>query len=190
MQAIYNSDYIQRADFPQQLREGEIEFAELNLIQRMMLMTDGTLTKMLETYAQEYIDVVKLTEKEVRVSADIPEMWIRAGRAVVDRRILLQGRTSHRNWLYAESIIVPSRLDEEFQYHLLASRTPIGKLWMKHKLETFKERVCFWREEAGDVAFHFDMRPSDTLLARTYLVYSDGKPTMRITEKFPERFFC
>lgn len=189
MNAIYNPDYIQRADFPQLLRQGEIEFAELSLIQRIMLMTDGTLTKMLETYTQEYIDVIKLSEKESILAEDIPSMWIMAGRSVVDRKILLQGCTTRRNWLYAESIVIPDRLDEEFQYHLLASRTPIGKLWVKHKLETFKERINYWREPAGDLAFHFDLNRTDSLLARTYLVYSNGKPTMMITEKFPEKLF-
>lgn len=190
MMAIYNPDYIQRADFPTLLRQGEIEFSELSMIQRIMLMTDGTLTKMLETYTQEYIDVVKLAENEVTLAEDIPSMWVRAGRKVVDRKILLQGCTTRRNWLYAESIVIPDRLDEEFQYHLLASHTPIGKLWVKHKLETFKERVRYWRESADDLAFHFDLQRHDTLLARTYLVYSNSKPTMMITEKFPEKRFC
>ncbi len=182
-------DYMEKGDFPRMLREGQIDFAELSLLQRMLMMTDGTLTKMLETYTQEYLDVVKLSEEAVTLTSDIPHMKLFAGDEVSQRKILLKGRTTRRNWLYAESIIVPERLPAEFQRQLVETRTPIGKLWKRYKLETFKEPICYCRESAENVFFYFDLHHTDPVLSRTYVAHSGGKPIMMITEKFPERYF-
>ena len=183
------SNYTIEADFPRRLRNGSIEFADLSIMQRVLLMTDGTLTKMLEVYAQEHLQVVKLREVEHPLADDIPAMWVRAGEAAIHRTILLSGQNTQRNWLYAESIILPDRLDLQFRYRLLSTRVPIGRLWSEHKLETFKETIRFCREEAGEIADHFDIAPQDTLLSRTYLVNTNYRPTMMITEKFPEALF-
>lgn len=182
-------NYMTIGDFPRMLREGQIDFAELSLLQRMLMMTDGTLTKMLETYTQEYLDVVKLSEEKVTLTHDIVPMRLFAGDEVSERKILLKGRSSRRNWLYAESIIVPERLPAEFQRQLVETRLPIGKLWKKYKLETFKEILCYCRESAENVFFYFDLHHTDPVLSRTYVAHSGGKPIMLITEKFPERYF-
>ena len=87
-------DYMEKGDFPRMLREGQIDFSELSLLQRMLMMTDGTLTKMLETYTQEYLDVVKLSEEVVPLTGDIPHMNLFAGDEVSQRKILLKGRTT------------------------------------------------------------------------------------------------
>lgn len=190
MQALIQPhEYMEKGDFPRMLREGQIDFSELSLLQRMLMMTDGTLTKMLETYAQEHLDVVKLYEEDIILAHNIDAMHLVAGDKVSKRNILLKGRTSRRNWLYAESIIVHERLPEAFQEELLLSRVPIGKLWKKYKLETYKEPLTYCRESAENVFFYFDLHRTDPVLSRTYVAHSGNKPIMMITEKFPERYF-
>jgi len=108
---------------------------------------------------------------------------------VLERQILLCGKTSRRNWLYADSIIVLERVEERFREKLIKSHTPIGKLWVEHKTETFKEIVTYAREQAGDLSDYFDIKREDKLLSRTYRVFSHQKPVMMITEKFPESYF-
>ncbi len=66
----------------------------------------------------------------------------------------------------------------------------MGKLWKIHKIETYKEIISSFREPAGSaVAACFGISARDTLLCRTYRVFSNRKPIMIITEKFPEFFF-
>jgi chorismate-pyruvate lyase len=107
----------------------------------------------------------------------------------MERQILLQGKTSLRNWLYADSIIVLERVEERFREKLIKSHIPIGKLWREHKTETFKEIVIYALEQAGDLSDYFDIKREDKLLRRTYRVFSDRQPVMMITEKFPENSF-
>ncbi len=166
-----------------------IHLSELNILQRIFLTTDGTLTEMLELYLSEYLHAVKLSESKEAVISDILPLDIRSGRTVIERKILLQGRTSMRNWLYAESLIVPDRLGTRFRDELITSEKPIGKLWRKYKIETFKEIVCYFCEPTGYLSDYFDIKREDCLLCRTYRVSSKGKPIMMITEKFPKTYF-
>lgn len=178
-----------RPDLQQSLQRSHIDPALLSTFQRILLTTDGTLTDILEAYLFEQIRVTKLSEELTITTGDIPLLDLEQGTEIIDRRILLQGRISHRNFIYAESIIVPDRLDELFRNELLKTRLPIGKIWLEHKVETFKEIVRSGREPAHQLATHFDINPDDYLLFRSYRVISQRKATMLITEKFPERYF-
>jgi chorismate-pyruvate lyase len=166
------------------------DFSGLSLLQKMFLLTDGTLTKIIEAYAVERLQVVKLAERMAALAHDMPPLQISIGQEVIERKILLQGIVSRRNWLYAESLIIPDRLDPHFKDRLLHSREPIGKLWIEHKTETFREVLASFREPAGEVAAYFTMPPAEHLLCRSYRVFSNRKPVMLITEKFPESYFA
>ncbi len=182
-------DQTLRPDLRQSLTRSHINPATLSPFQRILLTTDGTVTDILEAYLFEQIQVVKLAEALHPTPQAIPELELVAGTEVIDRQILLKGKISQRHFIYAESIIVPSRLDEHFRHELLKTRTPIGKIWLDQKVETFKEIIISGREPAQHLAAHFDITPEDVLLFRTYRVISNRQATMLITEKFPERYF-
>ncbi|NJP04550.1 MAG: DUF98 domain-containing protein [Chloroflexaceae bacterium] len=166
-----------------------LQFAELSVFQRVLLITDGTLTHILEAYVGEKIRVLKLSETTRPVWSEIADLDLRPGSDVIERKILLQGSVSHRNWLYAESFIVPERLDPIFQEQLTNSRQPIGKLWTEHKVETFKEIITTYQEPAGHLSDAFAIHPHALLLCRTYRVLSNRQPVMLITEKFPASYY-
>jgi len=166
-----------------------LEPVELSSFQRILLVADGTLTKILEAHLTEQLMVVKLSEEIIPITTAILPLEIEAGCEVIKRNILLQGQISQRNWLYAESIIVIERLEEKFRDKLIKSHIPIGKLWLEHKAETFKEIIVTAREPANDLAQYFDISREDKMLYRTYRVFSRQKPVMMITEKFPESYF-
>jgi chorismate-pyruvate lyase len=186
---LQEQDPLMREDLQQSLTRSHIDPSALSTFQRILLTTDGTVTHMLEAYLYEQIQVVKLSEKLVSLSQDIPLMDLAKGTEVIFRRILLRGRISRRNFIYAESIIAPERLDESFRDELLKTKTPIGKLWFEKRIETFKEIVDSGKEPAKVLANYFGIQPEEDMLFRTYLVLSNRKPTMMITEKFPESYF-
>ncbi|MBE9562231.1 MAG: chorismate lyase [Proteobacteria bacterium] len=171
------------------LTHSQLEPVELTSFQRILLVADGTLTKILEAHLTEALEVVKLSEKIITTTKDILPLEIKAGCEVIKRNILLQGQITQRNWLYAESIIVIERLDKNFRDKLISSDIPIGKLWSEHKIETFKEVIVSAREPAGNLAKHFEIARTEKLLYRTYRVFSKQQPVMMITEKFPESYF-
>ena len=169
--------------------QSPIDLSTLNPLQRIILVYNGTLTRLLETFLNEQLTVVKLHETLEPISEPIPYLDLHAHQEVINRKICLQGQTSGTNWLYAESIIVPEHLPPLFRQDLLESQIPIGKLWCKHRIETYKELLPPFAEPAEELAEHFHVGTDHLLLGRTYRVYSNQKPIMMLTEKFPAHYF-
>lgn len=165
----------------------------LSRFQRILMVTDGTVTELLEQYLSEKIKVSKLSEKiESNFEKLIPSHKAHltfGSLPVLSRSILLEGQTTKQNWIYAESSILLDNLNLGFRSDLLASREPIGRLWEKYQYETFKTILDFEKREAGELAEHFAVPASSILISRTYEVSSNKKPIMVITEIFPESFF-
>ncbi len=165
----------------------------LSRFQRLLLVTDGTVTEMLEQHLEEKIKVLKLYEKiEDHVGQVIPNhrsFLDHNNVPVLKREVLLQGQSTLNNWVYAESTILLNHLNQGFRTDLLASREPIGRLWEKYRIETFKSILDFAQRQAGALAEHFGIRPQDHIISRTYSVYSGGKLIMLISETFPVSFF-
>ncbi|MEH2123777.1 chorismate--pyruvate lyase family protein [Nostoc sp.] len=172
----------------QSLVKRHIEPLKLSSFQRILLTTDGTLTEILEAYLLEKIQLVKLSEKLV-ITKSIPALGLDIDTQVIERKILLQGKISLNNFIYAESLIVPERLDTKLKDRLIKSQEPMGRVWLEHKLETFKEIIDSAIETAEDLSEFFNIAREDKMLSRTYRVISNKKPIVMITEKFPESYF-
>lgn len=180
---------ILRSDLQESLNRSHIDPVALSTFQRILLTTDGTVTDMLEAYLCEPIQLVKLSEKLMKTSSYIQPMEIEEGTEFIERKILLRGRISRKNYIYAESIIVLNRLEENFRNELINTKTPIGKLWFEKKVETFKEIIDSGKYPARDFSQYFNIEPEENLFFRTYCVRSNQKYTMMITEKFPKSYF-
>jgi chorismate-pyruvate lyase len=167
--------------------------ADLSRFQRLLLITDGTVTNLLEQYLNEAIIVKKLYEKVEYDIHQLPlahEDFIHAEQMpVVKRKVLLEGQATNQHWIYAESSILLNNLPQHFRTELLLSEQPIGKLWEKYKTETYKVILHSERINANHLARYFDIEENDVLLSRTYGVYSNKKLTIVITESFPSSFF-
>jgi len=166
---------------------------DLSNFQRLLLITDGTVTELLEQYLQESIKVYKLYEKIEHNYTQLHsnhEAFINSDQMpILKREVLLQGQTSAKNWVYAESSILLNHLPQNFRTDLLTSQQPIGKLWAKYRTETYKALFCSQKKSANHLAKHFNISIKDIVILRTYGVYSNQRLTMVITEIFPEKFF-
>ena len=178
-----------RDDLSLSLDRSHIEPSTLSRFQRVLLTTDGTVTDMLEAYLFEQMQLVKLSEKLIAIDEDILPMELSKGTEVVERKILLQGKISRRNYIYAESILALERLEEKFRKELLETKTPIGKIWLEQKVETFKEIVATGNKPVGELSKYFPVEPESNMLFRTYCVFTNRKSTMMITERFPDSYF-
>ena len=181
--------HIMRDDLQESLTRSHIDPTHLSTFQRILLTTDGTVTDMLEAYLFEQMRIIKLSERILPLPSDNPYMSLKAGTEIINREILLQGKISRKNFIYAESVIVPSRLTPQFQNALIETKTPIGKIWIEQRVETFKEIKDSALEMAQDLSGYFLISPSDKLLSRTYCVYTNEQAVMMITEKFPTSYF-
>lgn len=161
----------------------------LNMLQRVLLITDGTVTDVLEAYANERIRVVKLAQEFGTVDAERPELDIPTPERVLRRTVLLQGALTGTNFLHAHSVFTPDHLHPEIVDGLLVSDKPLGRLLAQYRVETFREIVAVGFEPAGTCADHFGVDPASKLVFRTYRILVDGRPVVRITEKFPVTWF-
>lgn len=153
--------------------------------QRMLLGTDGTVTHILEAYAGEPIEVVKLRQEfDVGGEADA-ELELSIDDKVLRRRVLLRGTETGRTLLYAEATIAVARVAPEILDGLVATDKPIGALLAAHRTETFREILWAQREPAGRRGVHFGVEASAKMALRRYRVISGGRPIILIVEAFP-----
>ena len=158
-------------------------------MQRILLVTDGTVTEILEAYTGESMRLVKLLEEMQTLTEPLPTLNAQAGEQVLRRHILLQGKMSLTNFIYADSMIAADRLDDQMKHGLLKSRKPIGFLIQEQRMETYREIVGCGRELVGPLAPYFNVDSTEGMIWRTYLIYYKSQPIMQITEKFPESHF-
>lgn len=157
--------------------------------QRMLLATDGTVTHILEAYAEEPVEVVKLLQ-EFDVTGDLDAaLDLPREEKVLRRHVVLRGAHSGRNLLYAEAVVAVGRIEPAVLDGLVATDKPIGILLAERRTETFREILRVSREPAGPIAAHFELAATATLVSRTYVIVARGQPLFQITEKFPTDSF-
>jgi len=171
------------------LRLGGLDLQALPLLQRILLVSDGTLTDTIEAAFLEQIGVRKTAVDVSAVTSRIDALDLDVGHAAMRRSIVLFGKSTGRSYLYAESLIAVDRLPPRFREELLESDKPLGRLWVDHKLETYKELLVVTRRAVGDLARHFEAyKPNREFLVRTYRVISGARPLMLITEYVPDSY--
>lgn len=159
------------------------------LLQRILLVTDGTVTHLLETFAGERICVIKLRQSIDQGGRGVDELEVSDRHQVLHREVLLVGCTTRRAFLYAASQIVPDRLDPAVRQGLLESSKPIGYLLEESRTETYRQILDARREPAASCASYFGIDAAAEVLTRTYRVFAGGRPIMLITETFPADAF-
>jgi chorismate-pyruvate lyase len=155
----------------------------------MLLGTDGTVTHLLEAYAGEPIEVVKLLQEFDSSSDADGQLDVSVADKVLRRRVVLRSAHSKQNLLYAEAVVVLDRVDQAFLDGLLGTDKPIGKLLAETRTETFREILEVGRVPAGPCGVHFGIDATAELISRTYRIVARERPVILITEKFPPTFF-
>jgi chorismate-pyruvate lyase len=169
------------------------ELEDLNLrtltpFQRALLTIDGTVTKFIEAYTMEPIDVVRLAQSVLPLRA--AHDWLEApeGTPVIRRQVLLQGRYSSVRYAYAASLIVPDRISQETRDRLEVDGESLGRILLSGMIETRRDILWYGRERASDVPEPVrELLGDDFLISRAYRIVNDDRVLMLINEKFPGR---
>lgn len=150
-------------------------------ILRTMLVSDGTVTKLLEAYYWEAISVRTLSQKRIIAEAELDWLDVRVGDEVIGRRVDLRG-SGENIYAKAFSIIRSSLIPAALLVHLLAGRLGIGELLRSCGLETFRELL-----EIGNTTAENELDAGDAergAVYRTYRITLSGKPAILVTEHF------
>lgn len=167
-------------------RAGVLTHPQLSLFQKVLLVTDGSVTELLCIYTGRDVRAHKI-EQAVREDEAPPLLGCAAGTPLLHRRILLVD--GDQRLVYAESAFVLDRLSERARRMLLDTDAPIGLLWKEERSEMYREIVDLRIEHNAPVARHFGLADDAPLLSRTYVLLQGGAPLGIITEKFPTTAF-
>jgi chorismate-pyruvate lyase len=160
------------------------EAAPLTRFQRLLVATDGTVTQLLEIYAGEPVEVVKLEQAFDTADGGDADLGVPIDEKVLRREILLRSGHSRRNLLHARSVVVLARVDPGLVDDLLATDRPLGLLLGERRTETFREVLWAGTEPAGAVGAHFGIDAAAEVVARTYRIVAGGRPVALVTERF------
>lgn len=144
---------------------------------RALLVTDGTVTKILEAYFWEPISVDTLAQEFVVAAAAIPWIAVRAGEQILVRHARLRGTDSGQCYASAFSVIRHEHIPADFRRRLIDREIGIGALIRDSGLESYREVLEVGLESAATAA--------ETSLFRTYRIFIDRAPVILITESFP-----
>jgi chorismate-pyruvate lyase len=168
----------------------DIAFQKMDPFLRVLLVTDGTVTKFLEAYLWEPISVERCLQEEVFLKHDEPLLGLKKGESVILRRILLRGVKTGKAYTFAESLIRIQFLESSIQKDLLEGRLGIGELLRDRRLETYREILEFGKEKAGEeLALYLQIKSNEPVYYRRYRISINGLPVILITEKFFEGHF-
>jgi chorismate-pyruvate lyase len=160
----------------------------LELLQRMLVTTDGTVTDVLAVAFLEPIELVKISVTVGASPERVPSLDLAAGATTMQRRIVLRGAKTARPYAYAETVVAIDRLPPALRADLVAGVVPIGQLWQTHRLETWKERPTVRERPAGSTATHLNIAAADPVIERAYRTFTGGAPAFHVTEVFPRKY--
>lgn len=143
---------------------------------RVLLTTDGTVTKSLESFFWEPVAVHKVFQGEVDLVSPEPFIHKVSGDSVLKRDVVLEGRHSRRVFARATSYICTESLPVSFREDLAQNRKGIGEFLRESSLETYRELMGFGLSLSDDA--------QGQRLWRTYRIVWAHVPCIQITETF------
>lgn len=146
---------------------------------RVLLTTDGTVTKSIESYFWEPLQVRNTGQQYRRLDADAPIIQCKMGERVLRRTVELTGEQTTTCYATAVSLIRTELLSEDLRSSLEAGQVGIGELLRECGLETYREIIAVGESPPGESPM------SDHVVWRTYRIVMAHKPFIQITEYFP-----
>lgn len=168
-----------------------VHIEDLGLVPRILFATDGAVTHILEAYAGEPVDLVRLSSSIVECTSRWQELGAADGERALDRLSLVRGRQSGRVFIHADSVVLLDRLPERVSQELLTfPGISLLSLLAQQRIGTFRETVSDWQGQDGQLATScFGIDSAEVLVARTYQVVVGGRPVAWVTETFPKDGF-
>lgn len=163
----------------------KLDLRALTPFQRTLLAIDGTVTKYLETYTLEPIEVVRLRQETQVLPHHHTWLETPPGTEALAREVLLRGAYSATVYAHAVSLLVPSRLPEGLLRTLEDEPGGIGRALLSSRVENRRELLWYGRERAPRLSEDIRALTGDEFLSRAYCIIVGGQPVMLINERFP-----
>ncbi|NTV00806.1 MAG: DUF98 domain-containing protein, partial [Methanoregulaceae archaeon] len=172
------------------IREIEKETGYLSPLQTILLLTDGSVTTLLEAISGDEVSVTTLSQVVAIPREDVAAaLEIGTSERVNHRTVVLKNNRTGEVLIYAASYTPLLRLEPGFTEDLMRADIPIGKILKKHAVESRREILRIGIRESDDtISRALGERPGPFLF-RSYKIIQAGKPLMLIEEFFPASSF-
>jgi chorismate-pyruvate lyase len=164
-----------------------INMRALSPLQRALLVIDGTVTKFLEAYTMEPIEVTTLGQAEQTLENAQEWLEMRAGNEVLARHVKIMGAYSGRLYAYAISLTNPHAIPRDIRAAMEIQGGSVGRILLSSRVEQRREVLWFGKESAATLPTEVREIYDGDVLSRAYRIVVDGRPVIMIIEKFPLR---
>lgn len=158
-------------------RQQQINVGQLPPILRTLLVTDGTVTKVLEAFFWEPVNVEAVSQQLHTATHAIDELSLTINEPYLQRDVILRGNRTGNIYVWAHSIIRTQILPDELTRELIDGRIGIGQLLRTKGLETYREIIDVFEGNAPATG--------EKCIGRTYRIYLQDIPAITVTERFP-----
>lgn len=154
---------------------------ELSNTQKILLSTDGSVTRILDVL-KGHVGIKTLVQESQKADLEIAEkLEINPG-DTVNYRVVIIG--TKEPLIHAISYIPVDRLNNNFKEDLIRADIPIGRILKKHNVESRREVESIAMEEP-DQQLKDIFNTDSMMLTRTYNIIRNGEILIRIKETFP-----
>jgi chorismate-pyruvate lyase len=145
--------------------------------------SDDTVTALLESLTGEVVEAERIAQTTIVATAS-NRLDVVAGHALVSRQAILRGRTSRRDYLYAETLFVADRLPDGVRSRLATTTDPIGRVFAARDI-TMSRTVLGTPHRTPTVPrLGAENALEHAIFARRYRVEAGGLAVMLIDEWF------
>ncbi len=152
---------------------------------RTLLVADGTVTKALEAYFWEPVDVRQLMQRQQQSAEPVPGLVHRPEQPLLYREVSLEGRHSGNCYALARSRLVLENLPGHFAEAIVAGRMGIGELLREQGVETYRDIIGLDYYPRDAIADDRLQALDDDIISRAYRISVAGVPAILVTEYFP-----
>jgi chorismate-pyruvate lyase len=174
------------AQFDRPAELGSVNLRTLSPFQRALLVIDGTVTKFIEAYTMEPLEVIRLAQVNRELKSEHRWLELPEGSVVAVRHVMIRGEYSHNFYVYAVSSIVLDRLPEEIRGRVETEvEEGLGRILNANKQESRRDVLWYGRERVTELPEEVRRVSDGEFVSRTYRIIVREKPIMMINEKFP-----
>jgi beta-ribofuranosylaminobenzene 5'-phosphate synthase len=174
------------------IRDLEREVGRLSRVQKILLGTDGSVTRILEVITGGQVRITTLSQEVVGAGREMAGLLhVKEGDPVNHRVVKIETEgSSSPPLIYAVSDTPLGRLSAGFREDLMRADIPIGRILSRHKIEARREILDARVIPAGNMhAEIFGTFRKEPILSRRYQIIHQGEPLISIEEQFPYHAF-
>lgn len=152
---------------------------------RTLMVTDGTVTKALEAWFWERINVEGLSNNLEYLESEVEGLTLNKGDHVLKREVFLRGEESKRIYAFARSIVSLKHLGNEISQLLINGEIGIGELLREKDVETYRDifKIDYLSSIKNDDS-PLSIFPRK-VISRSYRIRVNGIPSILVNEYFP-----